>query len=707
MDYLFRSVGYTAGIVILCIGIGIFGYMYNIYSESQDQIDAIKKHRMDVTTQIFDRKDRLVANVFDTEFRLYAKFDEIPPRLIEVLLAVEDTLFFEHIGVNPDAISRAMVKNIQNLRYSEGGSTLTQQVVKNVALTSERSIKRKIKEAMFAMLLEQQMSKEDIIEIYLNHIFFGHGYYGVRTAALGYFKKTLNELSLKEISMLMALPKAPSTYDPTRNLTYCLLRANAIVERLKEIGWITEQEYTRAIKETPKVYNETLTQNSAPYVVDEVVRQLSAIYPDIRVGGYKVKTTIDLDYQKIAQQALIHTYNETNKRLLERYPNMFEEAHLQTYKIDPQNEQEMIVESRARALNLIRAMPKEEYVQRFGGSLNGAMVVTEPETGNVLALVGGVDYAISPFNRATQARRQFGSSVKPFIYLLAFDRGYSPAWQIPDVPRRFGGRVSTIDLDSVEGVGREAEARVWRPKNVGTYGGMVRLHSALQHSANLATINLVQEVGFDTIYQGIENLHFRNVPPDMSIVLGSLSLSPLDAAGKYSLFSNYGTITTPRLIESVTNAQGEINDNFPTNEETFTLPSQAFLVTNILRDVVNRGTGSRAHLPNIEIAGKTGTSNKNVDGWFCGFSPDVQVVIWMGRDNNLPIGPNETGGVTSAPASAYFFSNLLKIEPGLRRHFPVPGGIMRKAYDDGEFLYTDVSQLPPTQNMSVEDNLIF
>ncbi|MCI6217909.1 MAG: PBP1A family penicillin-binding protein [Helicobacter sp.] len=700
--FLFSFVGIFCGISL---------YLYQVYLESRDEIANIKQHKMDITTQIFDRKERLVANLFDKQYRLYAHFSEIPPRVIEALLAVEDTLFFEHIGINPDTISRAMLKNAVNMRWLEGGSTLTQQVVKNVILTSEKTLKRKIKEAMFAVLLERELSKEEILEIYLNYIFLGHGYYGIKTAALGYFHKNLNELSLKEISMLVGLPKAPSTYDPTKNLHYSLGRANSILARMLDIGWISQEEYDLGIKEIPEIYDESLTQNLAPYVVDEVVRQLTPMYPDLKTAGYKIKLNIDLDYQNIAQEALRYGYSKINARLLEKYPTYFKQRESVQDSQEHQQQDLVHTQSTSKLPDGVKELLEIDTTPAYpkkAGELNGAIVITESQTGKILALVGGVDYKRSPFNRATQTKRQFGSSIKPFIYMLAFDRGYSPAWKITDAPRRFGIESNIENIKNIKNANKETEEDIWIPKNVGAYGGLVSLHYALQHSANLATINLVNQIGFDFIYRGLIDFGFQNVPKDMSIVLGSLSLSPLEAAREYSLFSNYGTMLTPRLIDSLVTQDGEIYE-FPLVSNEYTQPKQAFLIIDILRDVVNRGTGSRARLQNIEIAGKTGTSNQNIDAWFCGFSPSIQTVIWYGRDDNTPIGPAETGGIVAPPASAYFFSKLLEIEPGIKRKFHTPQGVIKKTLDDGEYLYTNTSKLPsqPPNSSNADEDLIF
>ena len=252
--------------IVFIVGIAVF--IIQIYAEIRNDTDKIVHYKPALATQIFDRNHRLVANLFDKEFRFYATFEEMPPRLIEALLAIEDTLFFEHYGINVDAIMRAMIKNIQNARYAEGGSTITQQLIKNVVLTREKTLERKIKEVLLAMRLETILSKEDILERYLNHTYFGHGFYGVRTASLGYFRKEMPTLSLKEIAMLVSLPRAPSFYDPTKNYEFALGRANNVLQRMYELGWISKEEFEEAISERPRVYDDTLTKNVAPYVVD-------------------------------------------------------------------------------------------------------------------------------------------------------------------------------------------------------------------------------------------------------------------------------------------------------------------------------------------------------------------------------------------------------------------------------------------------------
>lgn len=637
----------------------IFGvYLIALYFELSADLDKVRHYSPKVATQIYDRKNRLIANVFDTEFRFYAKFDEIPPRMIEALLAIEDTLFFEHGGINYDGIIRAMLKNIRTGRLGEGGSTLTQQVVKNIILTRERTISRKIKEALLTVQVEEIISKEQILEIYLNEVFLGHGYYGVKTAALGYFKKTLNQLSLKEIAILVGLPQSPSTYDPTKNLDLALTRANDIIRRMYDLGWISKEYRDSSLAEKPIVYHQTLTQNVAPYVTDYALRQLSSI-KDIKTGGYTIKLHIDLDYQEVAQKALKNGYTALQSRQLKL---------LQAQR--PKGAEPAI-------------LPSEDDLTA-NDTLNGAVVITDNKTGKILALVGGVNHEKSPYNRAVDAYRQMGSSIKPFIYQIAFDRGYSTATQVPDAARSFDE---------------------WNPRNSGgKFQGMVTLQDALIHSRNLATINVATLVGFSNIYNGLLNFGFSGFSADMTIAIGSLNATPIMVAKEYSIFSNYGVRNEPVLIDSVIDPQGNVF-SYETQSEVIISPEQSFLTTSVLREVVRAGTGRRAAVSGIETAGKTGTTNNNVDFWFCGYTPDVQAIIWFGRDDNSPIGRYESASAVAAPVFAEIVAGAVRIDPSLRRIFPRPEAVRSKTIDKNTFFYTRTSPLPNISNIVTEQNL--
>jgi len=623
-------------IIPIIAAIGLFAYLYN---STKFDVDKLLYYNPPLTTQFYDRNNKLVANIFDKENRLYVKFDDIPGRVIEALIATEDTSFFEHRGFNPEAIIRALIKDIIAGKKVEGASTITQQLVKMVYLSREKKIERKIKELFISMKLEQILTKKQILERYLNQVYLGHGYYGIKTAAEGYFHKDLKDLTLKEIAMLIALPKAPSFYDPTKHYNQNIARANVILRRLLFLGWISPSEYKQAVFEKPKVYNSTLTRNKAPYVIDMALKILKPIYPDIKTAGYKVKLTIDLDTQLIAKESLKWGYNRL----------------------------------------------RTEY-ELNNTSLNGAIITLDSKTGDILSAVGGVNYIKSKFNRVTQSRRSIGSAVKPFVYQIALDLGYNPGSKIPDISRTYKIPGNTPEED-----------KFWKPKNYEKNTlGFITLRMALVHSRNLATINLASLIGLDTVIDGLYKFGFSNIPKNMSIVLGSFGVTPLKMAEEYTIFSNYGKKVTPRLIISVKNDKKGLQTTFPNNSEDLIPDYQAYLMIDILRDVVKKGTGRNAKVPNLEVAGKTGTTNNFRDGWWCGFTPDTTTIVWYGNDDNTPLGDKMSGGRVSAPVFRHFYVNLLKIHPELKRNFTKPKGVKTYILNGKKELFTKISP-PPVQ----------
>lgn len=639
---------------LLLIAVGVAGWLLKLYSDIRHDIDKVVNYNPPKTTQFYDKDGKLVANIFNKEHRLYVKYENIPARVVEALVAIEDTQFFEHNGINPDAISRAIIKDIKAMKLVEGASTLTQQLIKTLVLSREKKILRKIKEALLAIRLETILTKEEILERYLNQVYFGHGYYGIKTAALGYFKKDLYELNIKEIAILVGLPKAPSFYDPTKNLKFALTRANQVVKRMNTLGWINKDEYESAVNFTPEVYNETLTQNKAPYIIDYALKLLQKDIKDIKSGGYTVNLTIDLDAQKIARESLKVGYDGIIAR----------DTKLQK---NPRNN-----------VDINKKSVEEGY---FTNTLNGGIVSIENNTGKILALVGGIDYKTSAFNRVIQSRRQPGSAAKPFLYQTALDLGYSPASQLVDIGRTYDYKVN-------------GQKKKWQPKNYsGNFKGLVSLRESLTKSRNLATINLVTEVGIEDMYKGLESYGITGIPRDLSITLGSFSLSPLALSKAYSVFSNNGIQVNPYMINSITNSKNETT-YFEPSEKYVNSPEQIYLMQTILRDVVLKGTGRRANVKGIELAGKTGTTNNNVDAWFCGFSPSIQTIVWYGKDNNTPMRKSEGGGSTAAPAFSHFYKKYLELHPEIERSFKIPKNVKTSTINGKKEFYTDISVLP-------------
>ena len=625
--------------------VGALAWLIVLYSQIRFDIQKIVDYKPNLTTQFFDRNGNHIANIFDKEHRFYINFKDIPPRVVESLVAIEDTQFFEHNGVNAEAISRAVMKDIKAMKLVEGASTITQQLVKTIVLTRDKKIMRKIKEILLSLRLESLLTKEEIVERYLNHVYFGHGYYGVKTAALGYFHKHLNELHLKEIAMLVGLPRAPSFYDPTKNLKFSLTRANQVIRRLYILGWINTLEYNEALNYIPIVYKDTLTQNKAPYIVDMALKQLQKDLPDIKSGGYKINLTIDLKAQSIAQEAIKFGYDRIKKR----------DIHIDTN------------ESTTK-------------------TLNGAMMVLENSSGKILAMVGGVDYQKSSFNRAYQSKRQPGSAAKPFLYQVALNLGYSTASNLVDISRTYKYKT---DKD---------EEKRWQPRNYEkNFKGLISLRQALVHSRNLATINLVTEIGIDILHRKLKYYGFKDIPFDLSITLGSFGISLVDLSEQYTLFSNNGIQTKPYLIHSITDTANQTITFEPTYTY-ITTPSQTYLMTSILTNVVKSGTGRQAKIKDLAIAGKTGTTNNNIDTWFCGYSPSIQTLVWYGNDDNAPMRRTETGGRSAAPAFAFFYKEWLKLHPEIPRDFTMPKDVFTSNINGKIEYFTNTSNIPIIEN---------
>lgn len=749
--------------ILLSIAGTMFGlyFGFNIY---KTDIDPAIYYTPKLTTQILDSKNRLIANMFEDEHRLYVNFEDIPSRVVEAIVAIEDTTFFEHYGINVEAILRAAYKVALAGKAVEGASTITQQLVKNLILSREKSIERKAKEAILAIKLETKLSKEEILERYLNEIYFGHGYYGIKTASLGYFRKELKDLTLKEIAILVGLPRAPSFYDPTKHKLHALARANIVIGRMYTLGWINDDEYDIAINEDPMVYKDTRTKNKAPYVVDYVTSLLQNEYPDFKSGGYIVKTTIDLDAQMIAKEAIKNGYETNYKRIStfiakedkekqQEYANQLRQynylksdltyqlrifddggenrffkdvnisekvisidrelgfyssetnssEYFEYVQIDENTTVTRLEYYHQRILEDLNISAPKEYVQLDENTsnmrldqLNGALVSMKQNTGEVIALVGGVDYEKSNYNRAVQSQRQLGSSFKPFLYLASFDLGYSPSSLIPDISRTYKFKID------------ENNERIWKPANYEEdFVGMMTEREAVVKSRNLATINLVTGVGLKPIYEKLLDYKFTGLPRDLSISLGSHVMSPLDLSKYYSLITNYGEQVTPRVLRSIQDRFLQVRE-FETKRERVTKPEQAYLMIDVLKDNVKRGTGRRARMRGIEVGGKTGTTNDNKDGWFCGFTPALQTIVWFGNDNFQQMGDKETGGKLSAPTFKEFNERYLKLHPEMKRKFDKPEGVYEIKLSNGKTeIFTDISKPPKQKRVIEKEEILF
>ncbi len=634
-------------ILFVLVGLAVTGGLVYFYNSVKHEVDDIITHKIEKSSVIVDRNGKKIANLLGDELRLYANFNEIPPRIVEVLLATEDTTFFEHLGVNIDAILRAGIKDLITMSKAEGASTITQQLVRNAVLTKEKKFDRKLKEIFLSIEVEKHLNKETILERYLNLIYFGAGFHGIKTASYGYFQKDLSALTLKEIAILIGLIKAPSFYDPTRKYDYSIGRANRVLDRMyHELGWITKDEYEIAINERPKAERSTKTENLVPYVVDYVIKELSDKYPDLKTGGYIIESTIDLDIQDQAQKSF-HKGYET----------------------------------------IVQQMKKEKYHDERIAKLNGAMVVLEQKTGEIRAMVGGLDYKKSPFNRVTSSNRQVGSSIKPFFYQVGLNMGYSGAHILNDVQKTYEYR------------GPNGKIQKWTPQNyTKRTEGQVKLRDALANSRNLATLDLVDQLGANNFYKELRRFGFEDITNDLSNALGSYSTSMLNLARGYTIISNYGKRVDPMIIKRI-RTDTDIIEEFAPVVKQINSPEQTFLLIDIMKTAVKTGTGTKAYISKLELAGKTGTTNDGRDIWFNVFSPEIQTHIWYGNDENTPIlDDHVSAGNLAAPVAQDFYLALMTTQT-LKETFDIPEGVKRYKFDGQWENFTDISK-PPVINQS-------
>ncbi|SHJ75326.1 transglycosylase domain-containing protein [Propionispora hippei] len=567
------------------------------------------------SSQVFDIHGKPIATIHSAENRLPVSINKIPKDLQNAFIATEDARFYQHIGVDPKGILRAVWANITNRGVSEGGSTITQQLAKNALLTQEQTIKRKIQEAFLALQIEQQYTKTEILEMYLNHIYFGQGAYGVQSAAQVYFGKNVEDLTLAECAMLAGIPKSPNYYSPLNNLKAATERQATVLEQMVKYGYIDNATAAKAQKEK-LVLNSHAVQNNlsdtAPYFVDYVLQQLidkygaNAVYKD----GLKIYTTLDLDMQTAAEAAM---------------------KQLPTVRTDSNGIQQP----------------------------QGALVALDPHTGYIKAMVGG--RGNDQFNRAIMAERQPGSAFKPFVYLAAIESGMTASTIIEDSPITFNN---------------------WSPSNYdGDFRGKVSLRTALEQSLNVPTVKLANQVGIDkALYyaqqMGISTLVLNGGTNDRNLAasLGGLTrgVTPLEIASAYGVLANQGVRAAPVAIIKVVDRTGKVLEEYTPQEKAVINEKSAYLLTDILKGVLLRGTGTAANLGR-PAAGKTGTTNDYKDAWFVGYTPDLVAAVWMGNDNDGYLN-GITGGATPARIWRSFMARAVEGMPV--RDFPRPGGIV-------------------------------
>ena len=733
MTKLFKNIFVTLLSLFLLSSVTILIVLWT-FSNSIPDYRFLKNYKPPVSSKMYSGNGELVAD-FSKEKRIFVPYEAIPKNVINSFLSAEDKNFFSHPGVDAKGVMRAIVNNIQNIMTSkrlEGASTITQQVAKNFLLTNEVSLNRKIKEAILAFRIERALSKERILELYLNQIYLGSGAYGVAAASLEFFDKSIKELNYNEAALLAALPKAPSKYNPYKNKELAKFRRDLVLKNLYENNFIDQKKYlelrnkTIQLKKVKKVFLE----NSQYYIEDvrkNIIEKLT--YNKVYNQGYNINTPINLELQRIATQSLRNGLVSYDKRKGWRgpiknikyskdwYKNIEKKFKLEK-SIDWQivivkkiNQFNSIIETENNLQGVINykdiSWTKKEfkdlfkvgdviYVKKIDSDsyslqqlpkINGGMVVMDPFTGRVLALSGGFSFKNSEFNRASQALRQPGSAFKPFVYALALENEYTPSSLILDAP---------LVLD--QGV----DLKKWKPENYGKkFYGLSTLRIGLEKSRNLMTVRIAQSLGVEKIANFTKRMNIYKQPEELlSISLGSAETTLLNLTSAYCSFVNGGKLIKPVLIDRIQDGEGNTiinNENrkctncdkisftgkeFPKIEDDYKKvlsPQTAYQLTSILQGVVERGTGKKLKKLGLNLAGKTGTTNDNTDAWFIGFTSNLVIGVYVGMDNPKPLGKFETGSKAALPIFEEFVKKAVKKSDA--RPFKVPKGITLMVVD--------------------------
>jgi len=661
-------------------------YLVFLYSTLPD-VRLLEGWTPPQASAVYDYRDRHYGDI-GVQKRYYVSIDQIPQKVIYAFVAAEDSDFFKHFGLDIKGIVRAAIRNLRSGKVVEGGSTITQQLARNLFLTTERTLSRKVSEALLAIKIERTFDKRKILELYLNQIYLGNGAYGVEAASRVYFGKHVQELTLEEAALLAGLPKAPSKFNPFVDPELAQNRRDYVLRRMLEEGYITQEEYAAAVSKPVKVSEEGRYRIS-DFVLDMVKDYLVEKYGELVLqGGLKIYTTLDKDLQSLATKVLRErllniakinripflpdTENDM-RRYYETQDKSPTDGKVYVGKIVDVKEgrAEVLLGERSftvdlKGLNLegrryvfikLRRSPKGWSAELIP-DLEGALVSLEVSTGAIRAIVGGRSYLYSPFNRATKAKRQPGSAIKPVIYLAALLKGETQISSIDASPRAFYD----------PSVGQD-----WVPKNYDNEEyTVVTLREALAKSINTATVNLLDKVGFDMVLDVGEKLGLKDLKPYYSLALGTVEVTPLELTSAYQVFANLGKRCEPFLIRKVVDKEGNVlEENSPKCEQVLP-PQEVRVLVDMLRAVILEGTGRPASdLPRI-VAGKTGTTNDYMDAWFVGFSPYIVTGVWVGYEIKRPLGPKMSGGRAALPIWKDFMAVAAAKYPN--DNFPLPEG---------------------------------
>jgi penicillin-binding protein 1A len=717
----------VCSLILGCIGTGTVVGVLWVATRDLPTFDSFQDYQPSLVSRVYADNGKIIGQFF-IERRLYTPIDQIPKALTQAVIAVEDTRFLEHPGLDIIGIGRAAWTNLKKGGRFQGASTITQQLARALFLTPERTYTRKIKELILAIKMEWVLTKDQILEMYLNQIYFGHGAYGIAAATLTYFDKSVTELSLPEAAFLAGLPKAPNNYSPYRNPDLAKSRKELVLRRMIEAGFITKEEAQTAIGEVLN-YRRQSIEPIASYFVEDIRQRLVERYGESLVykGGLQIYTTLNIAMQKLAEANLQQGLRQVDKRQgwrgplghvdlgkdfvpPEEYPELQSPRAALVHglyrglvtKVTKKSAAVLIgntlkgtislddmkwAERRLKDVNdvgtavvqkkitprhilkagdIIELWPKNGnlesgiFVLEQTPLVEGSLLALDPRTGAVQAMSGGYDFHRSQFNRAVSARRQPGSAFKPLIYATALQQGLTPATLILDAP--------VVYLD-------EELDRVWKPENYEKrFYGTISLRDALRHSRNAATVRLLEQIGVPEVITVASNLGIQSpLSQDLSLALGSSSVTLQEITSAYGVFSNHGMWLRPYQITLVKDMNGEILEQHLFEPRQAMTQENAYLTTNMLMDVIQSGTGRRAKKIGRPLAGKTGTTNGYNDAWFVGYAPNLATGVWVGFDTVRTLGRLESGAHAALPIWTEFMGQALRGLPV--QTFTIPEGI--------------------------------
>ncbi len=588
----------------------MFGYSLVNYLEIPD-VKSLETYKPKSATRLYADDGTLFAELY-VEKRIPIPITEMPKHLKLAFIAIEDVRFYDHFGIDPKGIIRAAYKNLLRKGITEGASTITQQLARNLYLTQKKSFKRKVEEAVLAIQIERTYSKDEILNMYLNLIYLGEGAYGVEAAAYTYFHKKAKELNIEESALLAALTKSPSKLSPFKNPRAALERKDLVLRKMNEAGFIGQAEYAKAVKTPLALAPFRAYEKKTGYFIEYVKQILEDHVKDpqeIYTTGLNIKTTLSLQMTQFAYEAI--------------------QKGLELYKTrHPQ----------------VKELPEM------------ALIAIEIKTGDIKVLVGGTDFSRSPYNRAVQAKRQPGSAFKPIIYLAGLEQGMKPDSLLRDGPLSFRNPYTGV---------------LWSPRNYkNEYHGNVTMARALALSLNTATVRLLEKTGIENVIELAQRLHISTkFEPNLSLALGTAEIIPLDLAGAYATFARNGIYIPPRAVKEITGMEGDMLYAEESQEEKVVLSEYASELTRMMQGVVQFGTARAAAKMPYSLAGKTGTTDDFKDAWFIGFSPNLLCLVWTGYDKNYVLDKGESGGVASLPVWIEFMNKALPLYPN--DSFPV------------------------------------